>query len=404
VSITPPAPADRIESEDVLDLLTSLVQRSLVVYEEDEQGHGRYRLLETVRQYARDRLLDGGEGEVVRQRHRAWFLTLAEQRPEGESETARLDRLEREHDNLRAALVWTEAQGEGELGLRLSLALWWFWNVRGHLREGREHLTGMLALPAVEARTAARAQALHLAGTLARFEGQYGTAQALSKESLAICQELGDKAGIANSILNLGGAARAQEKYGVARSLLEESLAISRELDHQEMIAQVLGQLGWVAHAQGDYGAARVLFEESLAIYRAEGATGAIPWLLNGLGVTAHAQGDDEAAQVHLAESLASFWEQRNNRGIVPGLEGLASVTAALGQVGRAARLFGAAEALREAINAPLPPADRAEHDRSVASVRTAMGDEALAAAWAEGRAMSIEAAIACALDEDTHA
>ena len=339
----------------------------------------------------------------MRGRHRDWFLGVAEEAATelfGSEQVMWLDRLDRDHENLRAALAWSRTRGQGEVGLRLSLALWWFWNVRGYLGEGREQLEGLLALPGVEARTSARALALATAGTLARFQGDYGAAEALFGESLTIDQELGNKAGIAGSTLNLGAAARAQGKYAVAQALLAESLAIFRELGDKEGIAQSLGQLGWVAHAQGDYGAAWVLFEKSLAIFQEQGAKGAIPWLLNGLGITAHAQGDYGAARALLEESLASFREQGNNRGIAPGLEGLAAVTAAQGRAECATRLFGAAEALRDAMGAALPPAERAEHDRYVAAVRTALDEKAFAAAWAAGRAMSPPAVVAYALQE----
>ena len=190
-----------IEEWEVLDLLTSLVEKSLVPFE-DQGAEARYRLLETVRQYARDRLLEAGQAEAVRDRHRDWFLALAEEagpKLYGPEPGAWMDRLEREHDNLRAALAWSEAQEQGEVGLRLGGALWWFWHVRGYWTEGREHLAGMLALPGAEARTMARAGVLVSAGMLARRQGDYRAERALAEESLAICRELGDKSGIADA-------------------------------------------------------------------------------------------------------------------------------------------------------------------------------------------------------------
>jgi tetratricopeptide (TPR) repeat protein len=391
VSVTSPQPP--IEGWEVLDLLTSLVQKSLVFYSEDDEGRGRYRLLETVRQYARDRLMEAGEGEAVRTRHLEFFLNWVEQGPGDE-------RLETEHDNLRAALAWSKAQGQWEVGLPLGGALGMFWQLRGYMGEGREHLAGLLALPGAEARTAVRAWALCCAGWLAHFQGDSGAAWALFEESLAIFREQGDKGGIRGSLIGLGGAARAQGDYGAARALLEESLAICRGQGDKGDIAQSLGQLGWVAHAQGDYGAARALFEESLAIFRELGSKQGIAWLINGLGMTAHGQGDSGAARAFFEESLAIFREQGNKRGIVVGLEGLAAVAVAQGEPEHAARLFGSAEGLREAIGAGMPPAERAEHDRSVAAARTALGQEAFAAAWAEGRAMPLDEAVALALEE----
>jgi predicted ATPase/class 3 adenylate cyclase len=431
---------ENVEEWEILDLLTSLVEKSLVLYEE-RSGEGRYRLLETVRQYARDRLLEAAEGAAVRERHRDWFLALVEQGLEEESETARLDRLEREHDNLRAALTWLRAQGEGEAGLRLGGALGWFWFVRGYAREGREHLAGLLALPGAEAPTAARGEALQAAGRLAHYQGDYEAAQALFTESLAIHRELGNKHGIAWSLCWLGWVASFQADYGAARGrfaeslglfrelennggiawslnglgtvardqgdhraarvLLEESLAIFRGLGHKWGIAHTLCYLGGAAHDQGDYEAARSLLEEAMAIYREVGdKPGIASSPLGSLGSVARDQGDDAAARVLFTESLALHRELGHRLGIVKDLEGLAALAVAQAQPERAARLLGAAEALREVIGAPLPPADRAGHDRSVPAVRTALGEQAFATAWAEGRAMSLDEAVAFALEE----
>jgi predicted ATPase/DNA-binding SARP family transcriptional activator len=432
------------ESDDaweLLDLLTSLVDKSLVTYD-DAGSEGRYRLLETVRQYARDRLLEAGEGPAVWQRHHDWCLALAkETEPKlyGPEPAEGLDRLEREHDNLRAALAWTVAQGQGEAGLRLGGALWQYWHVRGYWTEGRERLAELLALPGAAARTAARAWALQIAGELAYGQGEYGAARALFEESLAIKRELGDKQGITWSLCWLGIAARDQGDYGAARALLEESLAIFRELGQKGGIAWSLNSLGLLVHFQGDYGAARALLEENLAIVRGLGNKEGIAWSLlrlgevadgqgeygaarafleeslaisrelgdkggiarslGSLGRVAGDQGDYGAARALLEESLAIFRELGHKREIAMNLEGLAAVAVAEAQSERAVRLFGAAEGLREAIGAPLPPADRAEHNRSVAAARTALGEEAFAAAWAEGRALSLEAAISYALE-----
>jgi predicted ATPase/class 3 adenylate cyclase len=433
---------EAVEEGEVLDLLTSLVEKSLVLYEEGE-GEGRYRLLETVRQYARDRLLEAGEAAAVRSRHRDWFLALAEEAEQGlveASQTMWLDRLEREHDNLRAALAWTVVEGQGEAGLRLGGTLMPFWVVRGYLAEGREHLGRVLTLPGAEARTAARAKALYSAaalacllgeyeaaralleesraifrelgekggiasslhplGDLARDQGDYGRARALLEETLAIWRELGDKRGIAFSLMGLGRAAQEQGEYGAARALLEESLAISRELGNKGGIASSLHSLGTLARDQAECGRARALVEESLAIWREGGYKLAVGWSLNSLGLTVRDQRDYGRARALLEESLAIFRELGNKRGIAWDLEGLATVAMVQGEPERAARLFGPAEGLREEIGNPLPTADRAEHDRFVAAVRAALGEEAFAAAWAAGRAMSLEQAVAFALAE----
>jgi predicted ATPase/class 3 adenylate cyclase/DNA-binding SARP family transcriptional activator len=432
---------DGIEAGEVFDLLTQLVDKSLVVYEEQE-GEARYRLLETVRQYSGDRLLEAGETAAVRGQHTDFFVRLAEQaEPElpGVEQTAWLERLEREHDNLRAALTWSRAEGQGEAGLRLGGALWWYWAVRGYLGEGREHLAGLLALPPVETRTAARVKALKGAGLLALYQGDLGASRTLLLESVAIFRDLGCKQGIANPVGALGVVAYSQGEHGAARALYEESLAIERERGDQPEIAHVLNHLGRMARTQGDFGTARVLLEESRAIFLKLGHKQGIGWSLvelgwlarcernygaaqalweesladfrevghkqgitgslNSLAQLAREQGDHGNARAFCEESLAICREIGDRAGIVTDLEGLAAVAVAQAQPERAARLVGAAEGVREAIGTPLPRSDRVEHNRSVAAVRAALGEETFAATQAEGRVMTLEQAIAYALD-----
>jgi predicted ATPase len=353
---------EEIEEEEVLDLLGQLADKSLVLAEE-QAGESRYRLLETIQRYGAEKLAASGEEAALRGRHRDRYLSLAEQaEPDlrGPRQGKWLTRLEAEHENLRAALLWTSERGEGEAGLRLGAALWWFWYVRGYLTEGRERLATVLAVAGSEAARATRARALNGAGVLAYGQGECEAARALHEESLAIKREIGDQRGIASSLNNLGSVAFNQGEYEAARALHEESLAIEREIGDQQGIALSLNNLGLMAKEQGDYAAARALYEESLAIFREIG----------------------------------------DQQGVAYNLEGLAAVVAALGQPGRAARLFGAAEALRAAIGAPLAPNEQAEYDRDVAVARAALDEAAFAAAWAQGRALSLEQAITLALGD----
>jgi non-specific serine/threonine protein kinase len=433
-----------VEEREVLDLLTRLVEQSLVLYEE-RGGEERYRLLETIRQYARDRLegkpheVGRGEAAEVRGRHRDWCLELAEtaaQKLGGPEQAVWLERLETEHDNLRAALAWGLECGEAEPGLRLGVALFLFWATRGYWTEGRERLTALLGQPGAEARTVVRAKALHWSGFLADPQGDSGAARAFFEESLAISRELGHKPGIAESLLSLGWVVHQQGDSGAARAFFKESLAISRELDNKTGIAESLrvlawaasqwgdygearalleeslaiwravgntdcfgfglslGYLGWVAHGQGNYGEARVLLEESLAIHREIDNKYAIASLLPALAMVTRDQGNSGEARALLEEALTISRKLGYRNGMERALEGLAGVAVAQAQPERAARLLGTAERLREAIGAPLQPGDRAEHDRSVMAVRAALTEDAVAAAWAEGRAMSIEQAI----------
>jgi tetratricopeptide (TPR) repeat protein len=259
-----------IDDWQVLDLLSTLVDKSLVVYEPDESGQGRYRLLETVRQYARERLMESVEVEAVRGRHRDHFLALAEEaKPKlrGPEQAQWLERLESEHDNLRAVLEWCledEEEGAGrnavssaEAGLRLSGALSVFWQTRGHVSEGRERSAAALSRRGTQGRTKARADALSGAGNLAHMQGDYASARSLFEEGLALQRELGDKSGIAMSYMNLGIVANDQGDYAAARSLYEESLALHRELGDKHGMAASLVNLGIVARQQGDTASAR---------------------------------------------------------------------------------------------------------------------------------------------------
>jgi non-specific serine/threonine protein kinase len=238
----------------VLDLLTSLADKSVVAAEE-RRGRTRYRFLETVRHYARDRLLEAGEGEQWRGRHLEYFVTLgeeAEQHITGAEQQAWLDRLEVEHDNLRAALEWSVGS-DPEAGLQLAGTLWRFWLVRGHSGEGRALLDALLAAAEPDRRTAERARAINGAGALAYRQGDYPAARTFHEKSLEIRKELGDRGGIALSLQNLGSVALWQGDYAAARVLLKESVGICRELGDRKGIAM---SLEWLAVAEAPLGQA----------------------------------------------------------------------------------------------------------------------------------------------------
>jgi predicted ATPase len=511
-----------VGAETIWEILTSLADKSLVLAE-DRAGTTRYRLLETVRQYARDRLLETGEGAVWRDRHLSCFVSLAEEaEPQltGAEQQAWFDRLEAEHDNMRSALAWSAAVGgDAASGLRLAGALWWFWFVRGYLGEGRQWLSGLLA--AAPAEPPARAKALAAAGGLARQQGDYAAAHALYEQCLALQRERDDRRGIAAGLSNLGlvafhrgdtAAARAPldeglamqrelgDRQGIAMSLnsmgmltadhadypaaqaaYEESLAIRRELRDRQGVAVALNNLGIVAAHQGDYAAARALYEEGLAMRRELGDRRGVALTLNNLGMVAYENGDTAAARTVFEESLVVFRELGDRRGIALSLTNLGGVAAVqgdpptaralheeslaihreagdglgiasslsnLGMVaaeqgdygsardllaegitlqrdigdrlslaeslsalarvafvlsgpGAAARIWGGAERLREEINAPLAPRDRSGYERQVAAARIALGDDAgFDRAWQEGRAMTTDEVIMCALEE----
>jgi non-specific serine/threonine protein kinase len=435
---------DDVVDREVLDLLTSLCDKSLVVVEQND-GRSRYRLLESVRQYGRERLLERGGGDAVRDRHLAYFLNLAEEaepKLTGADQAVWLQRLDEEHDNLRSALTWSSATGgDATSGLRLAGALWWFWYARGYFGEGRGWLSRLLAAAPSRQDTAARAKALTGAGRLARQQSDYPAAQTLLNESLAIQRKLGDRRGIATSLNNLGLMAWDQGEYRSARTLYEESLAIRRELGdrwgiavslnnlggvafdegdyvaaqglhegslviRRELgdrrgIASSLGNLGNVAYAQGHYSVSRALFEESLAISRDVSDPQGIGFALGTLGNIAAAQGDNASARALFKQSLAIRLELGDRWGIAEVLEGLSYVASALAEPGRAIRIIGAAERLREEIGSPLPLNERPRYDRHVAAARAALGDDAaFDRVWQEGHGLTLEQAIKLALAE----
>jgi predicted ATPase/DNA-binding XRE family transcriptional regulator len=434
---------DGCPATDLLDGLESLVRNSLLRQEEQAGGEPRLAMLETTREYALERLEASGEAAAIRAGHARYYLRFAEAADlelHGPRQLAWLNRLEREHDNLRAALGWAGRSGEAEGGLRLAGALSWFWLIRGYWSEGRGWVEGALASAERAGRTEARAKALLGAGELAWQQGDYVASRRRLDESLAICRQLRDRRGAAHALVflamvswrqgdyaatrsrlersaelshaagdtwglalalhDLGQLALEQGDHAAAGSRLEESVALFREVGDEWGLALALNSLGDVARCRGDYDGEAALYEESLARFRKLGDKQNMASLLHNLGYAAHHWGDGRRAAARFTESLGLFRELDDRQGIAECLAGLAGVAAAAGQPERAARLFGATEARLEAIGARISPSNRSDYGRNVAAVRRDLGDEAFAAAWARGRAMTTEQAVACAIVE----
>ena len=391
---------DGIERTDVLALQVQLAAKSLVVVE-GQNGEARYRLLETIRQYARDRLLEAGEGTTARRRHRDWYLAMAEQaQPElrGQKQAAWLERLETEHDNLRGALEWSSIdEGSAEEGLRLAGALWMFWHVHGHFTEGRGWLQSMLA-GSPGASPTARAKALAGAGFLAYRQGDYDGATALFDESLPLFRALEDSSGTAHALQTLGQIAVARGEFERAKTVLTESLAWCRQAGDRRVMAMALNTIGEVARCQEDYAAARSSYEASLALRREVGDRRGLVLSLGNLGHVALNEGDPRGAAALFREALVLAHELTYKLAIAEYLSGLGGVAMADGQPARAARLLGASESLLGVLAAPLSPPDATEYERSKAAARAALDERAFETAWAEGRAMSWESAVEYAL------
>ncbi len=465
------------ESGQLLDGIASLIDKSLLQRAEqtgEENEELRVQMLETISEYGLEVLTANGEGEVARQAHANYFLSLVEEAEpalKGPLLVGWLERLEREHDNLQAALQWAVESGRTEMALRFGIALERFWVVRGHRNEGLAFLERAL-VGSAEVATDVRAKALLAAARLAFIQSNYDQGEALAQESLALFRKLGDRRGIALSLDRLGMASWRRGDFPAARVLLEEDLPLFKEIGDKDRVAWSLFTLGLLNNKQGEYTRAYTLFEESLTLFRALGnkrgiaasltqlagtlfvsqgnQTKIYPLLEEGLsldqevgdkegmavaslllGWVALKQGDVNTAHARAEESLVFYREMEHREGIAEalsllgrvegalgdhafartlyeqslaiaqeigdkeliasGLEGLANIVAVQGEQAWATRLWGTAEALRETIDAPLQPVERADYDHAVTAVRDDLGEEAFVSAWTEGRSMTAE-------------
>lgn len=339
-----------IEDWEMLDLLTGLVDKNLVVVN-TQATVTRYRLLETVRQYALERLETGGEAEAVRVRHRDYFLTLAEEaepKLKGAEQAHWFAVLEAEHDNLRQAMACCMEKTERvEAGLRLGAVLWMFWYVRGHFVEGRAYLVAALRRAEGLQNQRVRADALSVAGDLAFRQSDYAEAWALLEQGLALCRELGDKRGIGFSLNSLGHMSLYQGDYATARELFTESLALFRELGDKPDIAASFNNLGSMATNQGNYAEARALLEQSLALFRESGDQVGIALSLNNLGRVARDEGNYAEARVLLEQSLALSRDLGYKQTIAYALNNLGRIARDEGNYAEARRLSEESLALR---------------------------------------------------------
>jgi non-specific serine/threonine protein kinase len=430
--------------DEVLDQLTHLVDKSLVLPEMGVGGAARYRLLETLRAYGRERLEQSGSTSDSLDRHLRFYLKLAEEaEPElsGGDQSAWLERLEQEHDNIRQAGEWSIRSVRPKEALHLAGALWRFWRIHGHLGEGRRRLEAALSLDATEpGLTNARAKALLGAGALARSQSEYERARVLLleglavgrsteerdttaaillelgtvafdqgrhaearesyEECLAIRRAAGDKRGMAIPLHNLGVVSQALGDYEAAKSLYTQSLAINRELGNEGWEALGLNALGCVALDHEDHAAAQRHHEEALAIHRRLGDRWGVAYTLHELGRVAIGQGDFSKAHALLAESIPMFHALGDRVGAVECLEYCAALAAAEVEDERALVLAGAAAALRDALGAPLTLPDRANMERCLAETKRRLGSAAADAAFETGRATNFERAISLAMGE----
>ncbi len=391
---------NHVEDIGVMDLLLRLVDKSLVVADKQD-GAARYRMLETIRQYARDRLFGSGEAETLRECHLGYFLNLArdaEPKLRGADQVRWLDRLDIEHDNLRAALDWSYESGREETALQMAGALWGFWEMRGYFGDSRSWLEKTLAT-GDNAPATFRVKALFGLGRLDKFQGKFDDARVRLQASLALYRASGQKREIALVLQTLGEVAAEQGDLVTASQRFEETLVIFQELDDKRGMAGIYLSQGEIARVQGRYEEAKALYAQSLALIDTFGDNRSKVTVLVNLGHVALNQGDAATALEYFRDSLRSSQKLANKYLIAYCLAGLAGVARLSLQFERAARLAGAADTLLGSIGGQLDLADRVEHERSVASVRSHLDAKTFAAAQAEGSGMMLEQVVAYALE-----
>jgi predicted ATPase/DNA-binding CsgD family transcriptional regulator len=394
------SPPQRSATPSVLDGVAALVDANLLRLGEPGDAEPRYLMLETVREFGLDQLAANNEEEEARNRHAAWYLDLTKRiEPEmvGLEQRWWCERLETEHANLRSALSWLTESGANGSALRLASALWVFWFLRGHLREGFAWLTQALAAEN-DASPADRVQALWAAGMLAWAQGDSRRAQSLGAQARELAGEHNLVFGMATALYLLFLATDMEGRYGEAVVLGEESVARMRESGVRPWLAYVLADVGTRLVKDGDLERGEAWIEEGLALHREFGNKQGLGNKLTDLGLVSHEAGDTRAAARHYAESLHWLWEGGDVWYLASALEGLAAVALDTGQASEAAQLLGAAAALRERSGGAVWPDERARLAHSVMAARTALGDEVYARETAAGRALSLPEVIAQAI------
>jgi len=430
--------ADAVSAQpDVLEGVEELLEASLLRTEGAVGDEPRFGMLETIREYALERIAERADADELKNRHARYYLTLVEAaEPElrGPRQVGWLEQLDAEQDNVRAALAWACDGGEPEVGLRTGAALWRFWQVRGQLDEGRERLEHLLRLRTRTRWQTARAAAQLSAARTAFVQGDYAAMRRFIRESLPVHRESGDQDSVAFSLAMLGAAAEADGEHEQAlelqrnaldaagsardpwlevlaratlgellrsagdstgaRRMMEEALRSAREVGDLRYIGALLASLGSLALNETDYARARVRFEESLALRRELGDTWGLAQSLMGLAVLEQEAGDYGAAHALLKESLSIERDTGDRLGMAGTLESLAALAAAEDEWVRAARLQGAAGLLRERLRVHPWEAVMRDREREVNAARTALGEDAFAEAWADGRAMTLAEAL----------
>jgi predicted ATPase len=417
---------------DVLDGIEALLNKSLLRRGAGDGGP-RFVMLQTIHDFANSHLEASGELDSLRRAHASFFLSLLEEAEPGlmgPEQAAWLSRLETEHNNLRAALAWSRDTRQDELTMRLTVLLYWFWLVRRHINEGRRELETVLAEVPQGADPTLHVRALRGAAAMAWAQGDYRVARIYLEQGLEVALEAGNRDQAMRSLSNLGAVANSQGDSGSARLYNERGLAIAKELGDKWALSTLYGNLGALVFNEGDYSAAQRYYEQGLAIeeigdqytatialtnlgdvagqqadYKSAqsfyerglaiakelGAQGEVTEALRGLGYIAASQGDRALAYSYLGRSLVISENIGAKGRIAEVLSELAVLEESRESKGRAARLWGATQRLREEIAVPIAPIDESRYQSSLGRVREQLGEEAFAVALAEGQAMSLD-------------
>jgi len=383
---------------DIVDGLSSFVDKSLIRALEGEHGEPRFQMLETIREYGLEKLSESEEAETIRRRHEDHFLALAldaEPQLMGARQKDWLDRLDSERDSLRAALG--RAADDGRIGAALEAggALWRFWLQRGHLAEGREALTALLERPEAAAPTAARSKALAGLGSLIYWQGDIPSVRPLYAEALAIQRELGDPAGLAEALYNAGFVAVLQGDRPAASAYYAESTKLYEQLGSQKDIIRLREARVLFMYYGAEYAAARALQRENLDAFERTGETG---WVANGLTLLAGIDlraGEFAEARASIARAVGLFYETGDRQALVRTTVIGAALAVAQGDFERAARLSGAGAALKKPLGEIATPVRMLQIEDPVPIARAALGDAVFDAAFDAGRAMSLEETVA---------
>jgi non-specific serine/threonine protein kinase len=388
---------------DLFTGVSALTDRSLVRREVSGEAETRFRMLTPIREFGLERLVESGEAAGTQRQLALYFLGLAEQAEpylRGHEQDSWLNRLELEFDNVREALAYFASKQDVPRGLRMVGALHWCWWARGYLHEGQRWCGTMLTLPGADARTRARAKALSGAGYLASGRGDHTQAIILLEESLGIYRELGDRSGIAWTTAYLAAANFRRGDDLAARKLGNESLEVFHDIGDAEGTAITMSHLAITVQSAGDHERASELFDEALGLARRLGDRDNVSRCLLGLGFsTLFNRRETDAAYRHFVEGLRVAATLRQPFHIVYGLDGLACVANVREDWGRSIRLAEASLGIRESSGSAAAPQIRAKFDDFLRRARQSVSPEAAAIARAEGRAMTVEQAVAYALD-----